>query len=603
MYSEGDVDGEELMRTLSDSHRAPRVWVDVLASRVANEEAGLAESTTSDTLSAHSSAEDGGAVVRTARPLAGSSVAEEEEEEGATGGISISALATAERQLRKGIPFTSGGTMVSFTKDDVARLSDPAVLQFLQNHSQRFNKYVRPAAPDTAAPSAPFTAAADVEADINELQREIETFITAVDQAGQSYQIHLDDSGHLVVPVADLDEEAEEEEDEKDSTLDVKQAGSTSPSSSSSSHPSSPSRVSSAPRQPGEHQAGGYQPHGEGHPSAVDPGSASELAAVGLDVGEGNMSMPQSPSASIARPSARRNAAPVTSSETVHRRAKGSGEGGRTMVSQGVPAFQRKPAPLAQERARRGKKPATAVRVRGLLPEEDARIDRLLRCDGDTLIARPSPFKLSSAAEERISAIDDALGTLRMVRGAVSSSSTSRVAPSGAGDGAPGVSASPSLRDVDEPPPAQGRTALGNRYMREAQQARVREAQLSRINEQLERLHREVELLASDESPPDLPASVLSLRPAWLQAHMAPAFTEDRVQEMVCAAAEEDQRANVHGLPSPPSSSRQSLDAVVVLRDHLATVVARASQLVSDSSSHPIELPVEEEEIDDASGQ
>ncbi|KAH9600844.1 hypothetical protein LSM04_008609 [Trypanosoma melophagium] len=122
--------------------------------------------------------------------------------------LSISSIARAEQILHKSVPLVNGGRHVALTKEDVSRIRDGELLRFLETNSAMFVKYLQRRSDSTPVPETidtNVTDDADVEQEIENLANKIETFITAFDDEGQQYHICVDNEGKLLVPVAPED--------------------------------------------------------------------------------------------------------------------------------------------------------------------------------------------------------------------------------------------------------------------------------------------------------------------------------------------------------------------------------------------------------------
>lgn len=186
--------------TAAPIDRVPKVRLDVLTSRLLHEQdyEALSSSSLSSSLASDSvSVSD--RTAGTATTAASSSYA-------AVPRMPLAALARAEAQLRRPLTLANGGLTADFTAEDIGHITDAAVLRCL-------------AGSDTPRPpSAPVN---EMEARMAALQHEIDTFITAVDNEGRSYDIRLGPSGHRQILIAD--EEVDEVGDEE-SAKDVQEA-------------------------------------------------------------------------------------------------------------------------------------------------------------------------------------------------------------------------------------------------------------------------------------------------------------------------------------------------------------------------------------------
>ncbi|ORC88051.1 kinectin [Trypanosoma theileri] len=186
------------------SSMASRVFLDVLSARVLGTQLDGNSLTAVDELDSQGDNEMGGnddvlSLISSSTEATTASLAPS---------LSISSIARAEQILHKSVPLVNGGRHVALTKEDVKRIRDGELLRFLETNSAMFVKYLQrqgESAPVTETIDTNVTDNADVEQEIQNLANRIETFITAFDDEGQQYQICVDNEGKLLVPVAPED--------------------------------------------------------------------------------------------------------------------------------------------------------------------------------------------------------------------------------------------------------------------------------------------------------------------------------------------------------------------------------------------------------------
>eukprot|EP00796_Vickermania_ingenoplastis_P001025 gene1025-613_t len=457
--------------------------------------------------------------------------------------MSITSVMRAEAMLKKSLPLlrSGGATHVAFTKEDLQQIRDPEVLQFLEENSAMFKKYIKTAS--QCSPREPCVerrpkglSAADVEAKISEFQKEIDTFITAVDDRGRSYRIHVESDGTLEVPLEDdapfgsSDDEGVELDSDSDSErgdgAGLEQLAGTSEISRDVEEVEG---------------SGGVEEVQEEELEAV-PRTASRLTSNGSP-----------PRVGAESPPTRRVRFSVP---------KASGRASKQKI---------KKRPILE---------APTVRpLHDFLPAEDERIEELLRTDVEGTMGKrtQNPFVLSDAAATRLAELDKAIAKLEEVRGPLPPTSGRRY-----------VLPAPQARPAPAPPSASASASttqtLGNRYMEEMKERKKAEKIMSELNAAILRNQRELELLAQ-QAADDTPESVRRLRPEWAR-EVVPLATEEEREALLAAAREEEATAvrlglESTGLPRDPYSS-----LLAELRD----VSSRAQRLADEAEAEPLRV-------------
>jgi hypothetical protein len=382
---------------------------------------------------------------------------------------------------------------------------------------------------------------AEVEAQIQQLQSEIDTFITAVDQEGREYRILMNEQDHLLVPVDDDGEEEEEVSDSGGAYANVSQSGSSDGLLLTERH--SGSSAADAAAQQAE------VARVVRSPSVPEP-KTNTVGSVGFAPG--------------CLETRTRPGHPLT---TMSKRDGSTRKASRVVRS---PATRRKPAIHVKQ-------------VRGLLPEEEERLSQLLRLPSDGKGIETSfevPFFFSAKESARIAELDQRMEQLRHVREAAQCHVSS---PESRAEAVRAVE-----RQVVQSVAAEASLSprvLGNRYMRQANDAALFQRQMEAVNAQLLQVHRALERLTLSPSM-DLPHDVRELRPAWAckESYLS---SEDEVQEMLRLAAEEKRLAEQeHSWPSSSSVVPSKTPFMTRMND----VCGRAVALVEDAEKHPLTL-------------
>lgn len=545
-------------------------------------------------------------------------------------GLSLAALAKAERALERPVTITNGGTHVAFSQEDVHRIRDPAVLRFMEENSSLFARYLKDksaksdgsrqsaaaANPDlTAAASSAKEAltAAQVEASILSLRREIETFITAVDEDGRNYRILTNEEGNVVVPVA---EALDSDDDDGSGSAELMEeletggeaVGSVSGVASLRAEQQQPLFLSTAgpleerrgvgvgtaegpADRKGDRSLEGVAPTEKAVPSPTPPPAPPPTDSALLKERTGPKGRRQTTSKTALVPSIRAaNAARLPPS---------SSRSARVLRASPADTHLRgkagKPASLAP--------PAKPVRpVRALLPEEEERVERLLR--EDIPVAGPSPFALSEAASRRVAEIDERLSSLRVARRAQRTLDT--VPDSVHGEERLGADAA--VGAVGAAQTRRQTNRLGNAYMQESRAAAQHRRKVQQVNTQLLRIHREIEELAlSADASESLPADVRAMRPRWACASSENLPNADVVAELLEEAEEEQRRYELLGTGGAAAASFNAAtfsgvttDPYASLRETLSEARRRAEGLLAEEShEHASEDVVPESDATD----
>ncbi|CBZ25022.1 conserved hypothetical protein [Leishmania mexicana MHOM/GT/2001/U1103] len=448
----------------------------------------------------------------------------------------LPSVAKAEAALQKTVHLSRGGLCAEFTAEDIRRISDGDVLRYLSTHSSASAE--GDGGTKTAPverPRVPATTTADIEAHMEALQEEINTFITVVDNEGCSYEIRVGASGHVQVPIEDDDLEDGASLCEVEGETELVPAG----------------------------DAALVASPDEG--AARTEGVTS--IAVSLLSSEAPPTTSHPPSQRVRRPPLSKPIRPTRS--TAHHSAR---------VHQ-VTRFSKSPPPARPSKSSRlstARPPAFAVRPQASLTTSEAtRVEHLLDPSA-TAALMANPYVLGPEKEKRLRVLEAEARRLAAVRGAV----VTEDALQHLKDEATDVLAA-ALPDVTETT-----TDLGNAYMRYAREHEKMAHQMQPVNERLHALQRRAAALALAPAD-DVPSSVAALRPSWAQA-IEPVIEEEQVQRLLELAREEEAMAKEAGLNCvlPPAPD----DPLSGLRRHLGAACTRAADLLAMYESAPLAL-------------
>lgn len=478
--------------------------------------------------------------------------------------LSIASISRAEQQLRHAVQLHRGGTCVRFTREDIAAIHDPELLQFLAGCSEP----IKPTKPEVkeaeqqslsdgaTSPLPPSISAAAIEAEMEALQREIDTFITAVDSDGKTYEIQIGSNGRVEVPIQDeaASENANLEEDSDDDEGNTTAADTSALLEETDDEEPSASETSVSL-------------------AAVAPNPKRKAG----DVATTRLQPSQRPFRRPAAITTSRRAAPKLQQPP----APPPVCSGRVRPAKETALFKRTGANRTRRANAVQPDPAVSVKPQvGLTAEEESRVDLLLLQDF-TAALDGVPYRLKQEQVIRLSQLDDEISAYREVRGATESTPASPTSEANQTilqrkDGPTGDTANSQMTS--------GRR-LGNHYMIEARQEELRMQKLRSVNQRLEQLHRIAEELQLQPSP-DVPDDVASLRPQWSKLKNFTVPTEEEIQEMLRAAREEDIRATERGLAAAASHVSNASE----LQNHLRAICSRATELVEELQSQPLAL-------------
>lgn len=535
--------------------RLPKVRLDVLASRLLHDQ-DYGELSTSSSASSLSSASFsvGEAAVSTTATSSHNAAAPR---------MPLAALARAEAQLRRPVSLSHGGLAIHFSRDDIQHITDPEVLQLLASEAPSTNQV---AAPEAASASAVSTS--EMDAHMDALQKEIDTFITAVDNEGRSYEIRMGATGQKEMFIADeeLDTTAELEEAKKIEIDTTRETLPEEPTRSLSTFvpdaPTPPMREkpSSAPAKPAvlppPHKATvtdahlrpqqQQQPHLSLQPQQVrkpPPPGTQKSARVAQRVRPGLTPTPPPPSSS---------AASASSLSSAHR----------------VKSTTQPPAVPVRPQA-------------GLTEGEESRVEQLLDSAAFDALSSTNPFLCEDTQLAQLKELEAQISRYVAVRGGPPTSY--KLGDRSAGELIVTSSEAAHEAQGDTNTVAPSVAALGNAYMRDSRAAERAAQRLHSVNERLRALQRRNEALAM--APDDnTPADILALRPAWARSETV-SVSEVELQALLTAAREEEARAREVGVPS--LTPRAPLDPFVGLRDELRSAGSRAMALLEEYDANP----------------
>ncbi|KAG5482633.1 hypothetical protein CUR178_06669 [Leishmania enriettii] len=447
----------------------------------------------------------------------------------------LSSVAKVEVALQKTVHLSRGGLCAEFTVEDIRHIEDGDVLRYLSAHthsSPEGGGDIKTA--PVERPRVPVTTVADIEAHMAALQKEINTFITVVDNEGHVYEIRVGASGHVQVPIDDDD-----------------------------------------------HDDGGYLREGGGETEVVLAGDSSDAAAPEEDAAktEGSTAATVSPRCGevvrttdhpinrpVPRPSPPNPARQARAAVHLNPRARQ-----QACLSFSAPPSQSLPSrqlPTALP-------PAIAVRPPARMTDTEATRVECLLDSSVVATSMSSPYLLDAEMEQRLRVLEAETRSyaavregrvnedaLKHVEETMSDVSAATAVPDGAG----------TARD------------LGNAYMYDAREHDRRRHQLRSVNERLRALQRRAEVLAL--APTDgVPSSIAALRPSWAQT-AASVVEEAHIQLLLELAREEETRAKEAGLQhAPPPVPAEPFSG---LRRLLSDTSAHAADLLATYESTPL---------------
>ncbi|EPY18066.1 kinectin [Angomonas deanei] len=448
----------------------------------------------------------------------------------------LQTIAKSEKILKKNVPLLKKGTQVQFSRADIENIHDKDILSFLQEHSQLFSKYLKDNAVSgrlnnvgATGEDGSKTTTQEVTDKINNLQKEIDFFITAVDQEGNNYRIDLDEEGNVVVPVEEDDFTLEEEGDNAlliESDADMEE---------------------------------------EEEVEKNDTGDANDSVHDDDEEEETNYDISKNPKVVRGARFPRQTQNKETKRATT----------GKTEAAVKGKKKAKKP-PLGESASS-----ATVKDPRTLTVEEDERVAALLTEDfngesGESATAK-NPFVLDAATVDRLRQLDTALQRLRYIRGVQEKEED----PASDADEEGGDTTGTTTTTEDT---AASRHAKGTAQMREAFKEAKRERKLNRINERLLKLQEEMEQLtlfsSSDTAEED---ALHALRPEWAQA--MPMIDEDEIQKLLVVAAQEEARAAEGGVAA--ETTKES-DAESYFMTNMKSNLTSAVRLLEESEQNPI---------------
>ncbi|KAK7196576.1 hypothetical protein NESM_000595800 [Novymonas esmeraldas] len=511
------------------SERVPKLRRDVLASRLALHDADLRDSSSSLSSPASPSLSSvvGGTREEATTVAPAASPAR----------MPLSVLARAEAALQRPVQLTRGGLCAEFGADDIECITDGDVLRCLSGDS---------GGPPDALVEPGGEPAVQMEAHMAALQREIHTFITAVDNDGRRYAIRLGSTGRVQVPLDDGDEDSDDGGSSDDTSDGSSDAGS---STTTGAVPSS---------------EGGAATSGQ----AATSSPASEAAAP---------TAPLHKSAPARRPRAAAPVRPGGVPTAVHN-ARARLQAGRPSAPPPPPPSR----PSRRSRAAAAGPPTIAVRPQASLTAvEAARVERLLDSAVMASLAA-NPYALGAETAQRLHDLAAEARRYADVRGAADDVETHAIVHDVAGDvgGVPGSAEASTVASHHLDTTA---AEVGNAYMRDAQQQAAMARQLRSVNARLRAVQRRVEELALAPAE-DAPTSVVALRPSWARA-AAPSVEEADVQRLLELARAEEVRGREAKLP--PTTLPAPTEPFTELRRLLGDACARATARLADFESAP----------------
>lgn len=514
--------------------------------------------------------------------------------------LSLSSVARAESILKKSLPVVRGGTHVQFTREDLERIRDPEVLQFLEENSSMFKKYIKPdneghsPLPDaaesdkTSAPKG--ISAAELQKSIMEFQREIDTFITAVDNSGRAYHIELDENGTLQVPIDD-DEDDDVFFSGGDDDDDAFSGVGEDPLETTMTPPATrrgddPSRLAAGSRSGSARSSGSLSGRRRTKLTVPIPSHEEERVLEGekKDVGEHTLSV-----RSQSNTTTEGGLKEKTESQKLALEKGSKKKVVQFPRSSEITSGRKNPSPQKRRTARSSNKikasaPAVVKPVRAFLPEEEERIGALLKDSAPTALLGHNPFIISEETNAKLLEDEKKLEALRLVRGPLPPRRqplTLDYAPLVVQE-KPGSAAT--LRSKSTAT-AGVHKALGNKYMAEMKEKQKMEKALAKLNAAILANQREIEQLSAQDGESEAPEELLQLRPEWVRKAVIPLATEDEVQHLLTEARAEEAEAEKHGLRRQGSHE----DPYVALLTRLHEAAARAEEMTKEWSSNPLQ--------------
>jgi hypothetical protein len=449
------------------AERVPKLRLDVLTSRLLHDQDYDEPSSSSSSSLSSASSFNVNDTVTTAKVSASSDPVPR---------MPLSTVARAEVQLKKPVLLSHGGLAIHFSKEDIQHLSDPEVLRVLAGGASTSAVPQRASPPPSATAAASSATAFDMDAHMAALQREIDTFITAVDNEGRSYDICLDTSGLKEVLIAD---------DERDAMLKVE--------SSEDSFADDTAAVLPAP-----------------------------------------YASPPSPPATLKSSTSLRTSTPVSAvpstPQSRQQRRPATEKRSRAQCPPRPVAPSPPPLTTARSSSTRAKAPAQppAIPVRpqaGLTDAEERRVGQLLDGAAFTTLMTSNPFVCGAAVSEQLSELEKQINRYVAVRGG---------APT-----PPAFESSTAASNTDASAGGRTANELGNMYMRYGREASEAAQRLRSVNQRLRALQRLSEALALEPSE-DTPADILALRPSWAQPSQPALEEAEVQQLLATARAEEE---------------------------------------------------------------
>ncbi|KAG5509038.1 hypothetical protein JKF63_06045 [Porcisia hertigi] len=442
----------------------------------------------------------------------------------------LSSIAKAEAALQKTVNLSKGGLCAEFTVEDIRRIEDADVLRYLSTSSsaQAESNGGSKTFPVEGSSVPAATTAIDIEAHMAALQKEIDTFITAVDNEGRTYEIRVGASGHVEVPIGDDDDGVSLPGGESDTVLV--------PTSDAAHVALSDEDAARAKRPP--------------ESTFSLPASEATLSEADPAIRPGRRAFPSKP-LGPTRPAVHFNA-------RVRQQNRLCTSVPRTRPSQ--------PRQLSTS-----KPPSIPVHPQASLADgEEARVQHLLD-QSNVAALMINPFVPGEEMVQRLRGLEREVRRYEAVRGVAVTESILQ-----------------SLNDEtnDAPHVAKTATDLGNAYMLYAREQEKAAQQRRSVNERLRALQRRAEEVALAPAD-DLPSSIVALRPSWAQP-TAPIVEEAQVQRLLEIAREEEVRAkeaNLGGASPPPTA-----EPLESLHRLMNDVCARATDLLATHESAPLAL-------------
>lgn len=471
--------------------------------------------------------------------------------------MSLSSLMHAEELLKKQLPVVRGGSHVEFTKEDLVRIKDPNVLEFLARNSNMFGKYLKSdstkkenEAKEGEKCVLPTISAADVQKRIEEFQREIDTFITAVDNTGKKYNIELNSKGTLHVPIMDdVDEISSQDNSSHDDVAEVSQI----------SYPGTTDK--------------------EDVGKTVDKTSLTSV--------EEELPLNKESISSLKQEEQQENALPFLSSPRkeptnapsldLHAAASNStGKKAENINSSFPSSFQILKSRKNYSAKQRNKVvvPNVGINRFSLLPDEEARINNILDNDTDVDFWKGNnPFYLSENAKKRFSEIDKSLNTFRCIRGAEDKHIENSSSPI------------PQRKDPSISIKGRSAAALGNKYMEEIKERQKISRALAAVNAKLMENQREIEGLPM-KLRESIPEEINQFRPTWARTAINIA-SDQEITDMIQQAKSEEEESKKFSLNHSPSKQN---DPYASLLQQVRDVRAQAECLLGRHDVKPFEL-------------